>query len=57
MRSQHPEPCDVCIRFNSGADAVSQAEIDLLIQVWPELLAALQATERLIPANPDSDLA
>jgi hypothetical protein len=57
MRSQYPEPCDVCIRFSSGADAVFQAEIDLLIQVWPELLAAMQATERLMPANTDSDLA
>lgn len=57
MRSHCPESCEISICFKHEADAVSQAEIDLLLMIWPELLVAMQAAEKSEPSDIESDLA
>lgn len=56
MRIQHPAPVKTHLSSKSEAEAVSLAEIDLLVSIWPELLQAMQLEERAGRCDDNPDL-
>ncbi len=57
MRNQHPSPAvEISLCFKPEAEAVSLAEIDLLVSIWPEILRAMQLEEASGQPDDDADL-
>jgi hypothetical protein len=57
MRCQRTAPAvDVRISFKLEAEAMSLAEIDLLVSIWPDLLQAMQLEERAGQCEDNPDL-
>ncbi len=56
MRIQLPATMETHLSFKPEAEAVSLAEVDLLVSIWPELLRAIQLEEGAGQSDDDTDL-